>query len=162
MTPAAVVQAAASLVGFVIVIYQIYLLIRNGRNSTQDNLYVHYMDILKLFLAKPYLRPFFYENREMREPDPAHPHLRNEIDLASEAILGLIEQAALQDKDLPRDTWQHCWLPYAHERLEKSSEIHKFFDANRTWYTESLCEIVDSSRKTRKPEQTASQAHSGS
>ncbi|MPR12567.1 hypothetical protein [Microvirga tunisiensis] len=60
MTIAAIVQALAALIGFPVIMFQLYLLRRNIRGATQDRLYAHYMEICKLFMGKPHLRPYFY------------------------------------------------------------------------------------------------------
>src|SRR5262245_52358913 len=94
---AQIAVAAFSLVGFGFVWLQLRDLRRNVQGATQDQLYAHYMEVCKLFIDKPYLRPYFYEN----EPRPISPpadraSLGSEIDAASEAILGIIEHAIVQ------------------------------------------------------------------
>jgi hypothetical protein len=59
VTWAAAVQAAAALVGFAVLSYQVIQLRRNIQGATQDRLYAHYMDICKVLMQKPYLYPFF-------------------------------------------------------------------------------------------------------
>jgi hypothetical protein len=149
VTWAAAIQAGAAVAGFAFIGYQILQLIRNIRGATQDRLYAHYTEICKLFMQKPYLRPYFYENKVLMEGNPDYPHMREEIDVMSEAILGLIEHSTLQQNNLPRDAWKHCWLPYANERLKKSKEIMKFFSPNQTWYTQALRDVIDNYAKTR-------------
>jgi hypothetical protein len=92
MNLASVVQAGASVFGFLFVGYQLWQARRNIRGATEHTLYVHYTEICKLLIGKPHLRPCFYENKTMSLQDPNNPNLREEIDMMSEAILGLIEQ----------------------------------------------------------------------
>jgi hypothetical protein len=143
MNLASVVQAGASVFGFLFVGYQLRQARRNIRGATEHTLYVHYTKICKLLIGKPHLRPYFYENKTMLLQDPDNPHLREEIDMMSEAILGLIEHSALHEKNLPSDTWNNCWMPYAHERLDKSREMRDFFAPNRAWYTATLRRVID-------------------
>ncbi|MGH6926319.1 MAG: hypothetical protein ACRED5_21530 [Propylenella sp.] len=145
MTLAAVVQALASIAAFVFIIFQVTQINRSIKGATQDRVYAHYTEICKIFLQKPYLRPYFYENKELLEDDPRYPHLRSEIDFMSETILGLIEHAVLQQGNLPPDCWENCWLPYANERLRMSAEIKKFFAPNTDWYTDALRDVVNES-----------------
>jgi hypothetical protein len=132
---AAVVQAALSLV----LIFQLFFLRRTVQGTTQDNLYAHYTHVCELFLDKPYLRPYFYSNEPKPISCPAdRPSLNDEIDGASEMILGLIEHAIVQRRNLPRASWSACWEPYAIERVGKSRTIQKFYEDNKGWYANEL------------------------
>src|SRR4029450_5817090 len=53
MTLAAVIQAVAAVGGV------LFFLIQLGA-ATEDRLYAHYMEICKLFMQNPELRPYFY------------------------------------------------------------------------------------------------------
>lgn len=140
MTWAAVVQAAASIIGFIFISVQLVHLIRSIRGATQDRLYAQYTEICKLFLQNPHLRPYFYENKTLTDSERAStPRLAQEIDFMSEAILGLIEHAVLQKKNLPGDAWKHCWLPYTRERVAKSDAMRKFFQTHKGCYAKALC-----------------------
>ena len=157
VTWAPVFQAAASFVGFGLVLWQLIVLRRNIEGATQDRLYAHYTEICKLFLEKPYLRPYFYNNEPMPDSNPAdHPALTQEIDVMSETILGLIEHAVVQHANLPSDSWSHCWQPYAVERVLKSQTVRKFYEDNKDWYAEALrkqIKIILASADQRKREQ---------
>ena len=96
---------------------------RNVQGSTQDRLYAQYTEICKLFVDKPHLRPYFYDNEPKPIVCPAdRPSLGGEIDAMSETILGLIERAIVQHANLPRDSWRNCWQPYAIERVKKAKQ----------------------------------------
>jgi hypothetical protein len=96
------IQAVVAFVGFLVVVWQLVDLRRNVQGTTQDSLYVHYSEICKLFLEKPYLRPYFYENEAKPVSCPVdRPSLKDEIDGMSEMILGLIEHAIMQQANLP-------------------------------------------------------------
>jgi hypothetical protein len=143
MTCAAVVQAAASIVGFGVLIYQVAHLRKNIRGATQDRLYAHYNEVCKLFMQRPELYPYFYEDVKLSDSDSDVARLRVEINLACETIYGLIEHSVLQKRNLPPDAWAGCWKPYAFERLDKSTELRNYFNPNEGWYTKALHEVVD-------------------
>jgi hypothetical protein len=135
---AVVVQAAASLAGFVL-IWQLFLVRRNIRGTTQDSLYAHYTEVCRLFVDKPYLRPYFYNNKPKPISCPKdHPYLNDEIDGVSEMILGLIEHAIVQRRNLPSTSWKACWEPYARERVRSSQTIREFYEKNKDWYAKAL------------------------
>jgi hypothetical protein len=56
MALAAVIQAVAAVVGFLFIIIQL-------RAATQDRLYAHYLEICKLFMQNPELRPYCAKRR---------------------------------------------------------------------------------------------------
>ena len=58
-------------------------------------------------------------------------------------ILGLIEHTVVQHVNLPSDSWEHCWSPYAYERVRKSPIIRKFYKENQKWYAGALRKQID-------------------
>ena len=63
MNLASVVQAGASVFGFLFVGYQLWQARRNIRGATEPTLYVHYTEICKLLIGKPHLRPYFMRTK---------------------------------------------------------------------------------------------------
>jgi hypothetical protein len=126
--------------------FSVWNVFNSQKAATQDRMYAHYTEICKLFMAKPYLRPYFYDQAVLSGPSQEYPQLRSEIDFMSETILGLIEHAVMQRKHMPKDSWEHCWLPYAKERVSKSAELAQFFAPNAGWYTHKLCEVMNTIR----------------
>ena len=149
VTWAAAIQAAAAVIGFGVVIYQVAHLRKNIRGATQDRLYGHYTELCKLFMQHPHLYPYFYEEETFAD-DPKFPHLREEIELISETMLGLMEHSCLQHKNLPHDSWEGCWRPYTYERFDKSPLLVKYFLANQRWYTKEFCSVVNAFLKSRQ------------
>src|SRR6266849_437911 len=139
VTWAPVAQTVVAVVGFAFIIWQLIFLRREVLGATQDGLYEHYSEICKLFLARPHLRPYFYDNEPKPISSPAdRPSLNDEIEAMNEMILGLIEHAVVQRTNLPGDSWSHCWRPYAIERVQKSQTIRKFYEENKRWYADAL------------------------
>jgi hypothetical protein len=136
------VEAIVSVLGFAFVIYQIGNLRKSVVASAHDRLEAHYFNVLNCLLQKPHLRPFFYNNKFLSTDTSKSLELRAEVDIVSEMILALIEHAALQRKSLIDGTWEHCWLPYAKERLAKSSELRQFLAENRNWYTPEIQKLI--------------------
>lgn len=142
-TWADVIQAIVAVVGFGAVIWQIRRLKRTVQGETHGKLYTHYLEVNKLFLERPHLRPYFYEGNVLNEPDDNQPRLRQELDIMCEVVLGLLEHAVLQKINLPNDSWKNCWMTYVRDRYHKSPELTRFFDANRKWYAKALCDLID-------------------
>lgn len=150
-TWAAAIQALASLIGFVVIGYQVIQLRKNIRGATQDRIYAHYNEVIKLFMQNPHLYPYFYKGKQYSNLDNNRKNLREEIDIMSEAIFGVIEHACLQRQNLPNDSWRNCWEPYAHERMGKSPEMGRFIDPNQNWYTAALRKVVKEFYAKRRP-----------
>ena len=145
-------QAVVSLIGLGIIIWQISHLIRNIQGTTQSSIYEHYTEVSSALLSRPHLWPYFYDKKELPvSQGEEYEKLRAEIDLMSEMVLGLIEHAVLQERNLPRDAWKNCWWPYAKERLRKGTEMRAFFDRNEEWYTDALCALVTMIDQHREP-----------
>jgi len=145
MTMAAVIQMLISIVGFPILIYQVLKLRANIEGATQDRLYGHYTEICKLFMQHPELRPYFYGRSDgAGKTVTANDSLAPKVAFMCEAILGLVEHAVLQRKNLPSDSWGHCWRPYALERLKESQALEDFFFPNEHWYAYRMGEEMRS------------------
>src|SRR5712691_11830474 len=90
------VQAIASIIAFVVVIYQIRQLQRTIRSDTHSKLYSHYLEVTKLLLQKPQLRPYFYGGKVLDNSVPDQADIRQEIEVMCEVFLGLLEHAVVQ------------------------------------------------------------------
>jgi hypothetical protein len=135
-------QTITSTIGFVYVVYQIIQVRNTLRGATQDRLYVQYNEICKTFMQKPYLREYFYESRSFNPDQSDREYLRSEIDVMCEMILALIEHSVLQQSNMPKDAWEHCWHSYARERVKQSVEMRRFFESNSGWYATALGKLV--------------------
>jgi hypothetical protein len=149
MTWATAIQAGATIIGFVFVGWQALELKQTIRGDAHDSLYTHYAGLLTMLVQRPYLHPYLYENKLVAEDDRQHPNLRQEMDLMSEAILGLIEHAVMLRHDLPGDAWNECWLPYGNERFRTSRELCRYFEINRHWYAKAIRDAFENSRANR-------------
>ena len=147
-----VLPAIISTVGFGLVIYQIWRLKLSVQGETHSRLYNHYLEINKLLLAKPNLRPYFYENKVFGrgESGTEEAQLRGEVEMMCELIAGLLEHAVLQKNKLPPDSWENCWKAYTYERFEKSGELERFFAENQKWYAKVFCDLVNERSKTNR------------
>jgi len=146
------IQALAAVIGFIVVTYQVVQLRKNIRGATQDRLYAHYMEVCKMLMLKPHLYKFFYESKSYVKPvnNDEQDVIHEEIEIMSEMILGLMEHAKLQQRNLPKDAWDHCWRAYAYERIRKSVAIKEFFEENRQWYTIALARVFKDYQKQEK------------
>lgn len=143
-------QLGVSAVGFGLIWFQVGLfrvqieqLNRGIRGETHSRLYDHYLKVTERLAEQSKLRPYFYNpDKELKEDDAGYADLREEIDMMCEIIAGLLEHAAVQEENLPKDSWEACWKAYTIERFAKSVELRKFFRDNYEWYAESFRRVV--------------------
>jgi hypothetical protein len=105
------------------------------------------MEIEKLFMQNPELRPYFYGSASAGKASSKE---QRKVAFMCEAIFGLVEHAVLQKWYMPRDAWKHCWRPYALERLKQSEELDKFFGPNEHYYSYKMCRVIKSLRRQIK------------
>lgn len=130
-------------IGFALVWWQVGQLKRGIQGETHSRLYDHYLKITERLAAEKDLRAYFYDPKvELKEGAANYADLRDRIDMMCEVILGLLEHAAVQEKNLPKDSWEACWEKYTHERFDKSLELRKFLRDNHGWYAKSFCRVV--------------------
>jgi hypothetical protein len=140
------VQAIVSVVGFIVIIIQLRQLKLSLQSDTHSKLYTHYLEMIKLFLEKPELRPYFYEGKAIQQSVPNHARTRQEqeVEVMCEIMLSVFEHAVMQEKNLPKDSRDNCWEAYVRERYNGSPELKRFFEANRTWYAKALSDLLHS------------------
>jgi hypothetical protein len=121
---------------------QIEKLKQGIQGETHSKLYDHYLKVNELLSQQSRLRPYFYNQKVLKEDAAGYADLRDEIDMMCEVIAGLLEHATVQEVNLPRATWETCWKAYTYERFEKSPELRQFFHDNQEWYAEPFRKVV--------------------
>ncbi|MGP0092688.1 MAG: hypothetical protein ACLPKB_22530 [Xanthobacteraceae bacterium] len=133
-------QVGASILGFGFIAFQIWLIRRSIAGATHDRLYIHYHQIIEYLTKHEEMLPYFRGDKSAKDADEC---VRQRLDLASEAILGLLEHAAVQKGNIPQDSWEHCWEPYSALTFKGSRELRNFFSLHRSMYTHALQAIFD-------------------
>lgn len=131
-----VVQALVGLGGIPFIIYQLREVKRSVQGQTLSELYDHYHQVVSVFLKKPNLRPYFYENKPL--DTSAGPALCAEVESICELFAAVLEHAVVQEKNVPRRAWAECWQTFVMERLKKSSVLQEYLKKNEGWYLRRL------------------------
>ena len=141
---AVISQLVVSLVGFIFIV-------KSLQGATEDRLYAHYNEVCKLLMTKPHLYPYFYGNKilDITTTDPTYPNIREEVEIMAESILGVIEHAAVQRKNMHGYAWRQCWEKFAHERINKSEQIKEFYEQNQKWYTIDIKRVFEDAKRLR-------------
>jgi hypothetical protein len=139
-----VVQVLVGIVGIPFIIYQLYEVRRSIQGQTLGELYEHYHRVVTVFVERPHLRPYFYENKPIDESTSSD-H-REEIESMCDLFAAVLEHALVQQKNVPRRAWKECWETFVAERHRKSPELQRYLKENGTWYLQDLCAL-----KTNQP-----------
>ena len=139
-----VAQLLVTIIGFVFVVLQLGSLRRQIEGDTHADLYGQYMEMGKLFLRKPHLRPYFYDSTEINVTAANSGRIKQEVDMMCELITTLLEHAALQRHNLPGESWADCWRAYTYARFDSSSVLRQWWRANEEVYAASFRTIVNS------------------
>jgi hypothetical protein len=105
-------------------------------------LYGQYIEVGKLFFSHPELRPYFYAPAKGDRPKAEEGPDRQRIATMCELITSLMEHASLQRDNLPGDSWEECWRPYAKARLKESKVLNDWWEKEKNMYAESFGEVV--------------------
>ena len=155
-----VAQLVATVIGFVLVIVQLRRLRSATEGDTHADLYGQYMEVGKLFLSKPHLRPYFYESAAIDVAAPDGARTSQEVAVMCELVTSLLEHAALQEPNLPGDSWEECWKAYTYERFDCSAVLREWWRANESMYAARFRKVVNSRLETRNCWSRAA-SHSG-
>jgi hypothetical protein len=143
-----------TVVGFVFVWLQLRRVKETIQADAQDSLYGRYQGLLAMLADKPHLYPYLYEKKWPVVADPDHPHLRAELALACEAVLAVLEHAAMFENEVPGAAFGECWKPYADVRMKASVVLQKFYDKNRGIYASALRQHLDCAGSAPQPERS--------
>jgi hypothetical protein len=142
------VPIAVALAGVPFIWYQLREVNRSVQGETLSELYGHYHDVVSIFLERPHLRPYFYENKTL--DDFADPELRSQVRTMCELIAGVLEHAVVQEQNVPKGSWKDCWESYVRERLKTSVVLREYLKENMDIYLKTLPDF--STEFSKKPE----------
>jgi hypothetical protein len=138
-----VAQLAVAIIGFVLILLQLGKLKEQLAGDAYTSLYEQYVEVGKLFLERPELRPYFYNDDAVDERARDGKTTLAQVEIVAELMTGLLEHAALQRKSMPKKIYEQCWQEYTRERFEKSPALRAFWEENKGWYAEKFYEIAD-------------------
>ena len=146
-----VAQLGAAIIGFVLILFQLGKLKEQLAGDAYTSLYEQYVDVCKLFLKKPYLRRYFYEEHALEATIPDHDAIQAEVEIVAELMTGLLEHAAVQQDSIPSDIYEQCWLKFTKDRF-RSPELIAFWHENKEWYAggfQIMVEDILAGRETK-------------
>jgi len=133
-------------VSVILVGIQVREMTRQSRHGVQATLASVYqamnnemMQINRLFVDRPSLRPYFYEDRELAEESPEE---RDRIDATAELFVNFIDNVLTQMPLLPGHLAQP-WRTYFASVTTTSPVLREFWKRHREWYSEEMTVFLD-------------------
>jgi hypothetical protein len=127
-----------NIAGFMLVSYQVRQQAVATRGETYASLCGLSYDILKLFVDRPHLYPYFYEQKPLSD---AGDH-RVEVLACCEMIANYCDNTALQAESIPREILDR-WRNFIRGQLRMSAVLRDFLREYRSWYSPELGVILD-------------------
>jgi hypothetical protein len=136
---AAVAAVVVSAVGFVLVWLQLQGLKKTSQSEAHGKVYAADAEILKLFMARPHLRPYFYDNVKI---DPSDVDA-GRVDTIAELFCCHLEHVMLQLDNLPSAVRQ-SWVDYARWLHRSSPAIREYYAElrNANVYVAAMDELM--------------------
>jgi len=127
-----------TLVGFLLLRRQIRQVDLSTRGETYGELYSQQHAITTFFLENLRLRPYFYDNQEIRA-DAEY----LQIMAVAEMVADFLEHIYLQLPNLPADV-RDGWATYMRRIYCNSPALRSHLEANGSWYSDELIEMLRS------------------
>jgi hypothetical protein len=128
-----VLGAVFTALGLGFIVVQLRAARRQLTITTFEHLYSGMQDIHKVFIEKPYLRPFFYEGKPLKE-GANNPE---EIYVVAEMLADFFQQVCLELDLMPPKTAQG-WRAYISDIIGRSPTLRVHLKSNAAWYPSQL------------------------
>lgn len=96
------------------------------------------LDVDRLFINYPSLRPYFYDN--VGEPDD--PAKRNRLSAIAETYVDMMDNFLIQAPHLEQFIAEP-WDDYFRDLMGRSPAIRRFWSEHRQWYGEHMRQLLD-------------------
>jgi hypothetical protein len=138
------VQAASSvagvvvaIAGFVFIAYQIRQIGQAGRAGAHASIFSHYLEVTRLMLDNPEIRPYLYDGKKLSPDDPNYA----KVLFACEVFGDFYEHVSLQRENLPHQSLE-CWDKAIADRYRRNPTLRTYLDARRHLYAPELFSAV--------------------
>jgi hypothetical protein len=137
---------AVALFGNLVLIASVVVLglqVRNGVRATLAAVYQamndNMLQINRLFIDRPSLRPYFYGEQELTDESPEE---RERVEATAELFINLIDNVLTQMPLLPSNLAEP-WRTYFGSVTTSSPVLREFWTRRREWYSEQMRALMD-------------------
>lgn len=131
-------QVIITLVGFVFVAYQLFLLRRSIRSSTYQNVYQMMINIDNFFIENPDLKPYFYEGQIMEEREGLN---YTKLLSVAEMLIDYFDNVYHQKDCMPRRTFEG-FSEFMKDMYRSSPVLQEFLSQRKHWYPQKFIEYL--------------------
>ena len=132
---------------------QIEVMLLQSRGDVNERLYSQSLSIMTFFAEHPELRPFFYDNKELKQA--ATELERSKVLTAAEMVGGFMELVALEIEGQKPEI-QSRWKTYIVDAYNSSPVLREHLASCAAWYADDLLRLLPQS-----PEESSTQEISG-
>jgi hypothetical protein len=131
------VGAAVATLGLGFVIRQLRLGYKALEGQTRAAIYQMSQSTYKIFIDRPELRPYFYNNLALPDEDPE----RSRVLAAAELLCDYFEHVYFSRKNLPKEL-SDTWISYMKMLYDGSSAMKFYVDTMSSQYSESFLDTI--------------------
>ena len=126
---------------------QVEVMLKQARGDVNERLYGQSLEILRFFAENPTVRPYFYDNKDLRQAKDELEKLR--VLSTAEMVGGFMELVALQIDEQPAEI-QPRWKAYIVDTYNSSSVLREHISTCAPWYAEDFLRLLPDAEATRK------------
>ncbi len=132
---------------------QVEVMLRQSRGDVNERLYNQSLAIMVFFAEHPEVRPYFYNNKELKDAATELERLR--VLSTAEMVSGFMELVALQLEDQP-DEIKPRWTAYIIDGYNSSAVLRDHITECVAWYADDFLSLLpDQSGKAAIPASSA-------
>lgn len=128
---------AVTLLGFLFVIQQLRIGRRSMEAQARGLIYQLSNSVYKLFVDRPMLRPYFYDNMPIPTTEPQ----RSEVLGAAELLCDYFEHIHFTDKQLATEL-RDAWSAYMRMLYKSSEALRQFLDGMDSQYSPAFLSAI--------------------
>jgi hypothetical protein len=133
-----IIANLVTIVGLPLLIYTTYLLVKQLKLQTHQDVYQHIHAIDQYLVDNPSLRKYLYEGAALPKDDP---HELSRVLAAADMMLTYFEHV-LASKDGMSSEVREGFMAYMSDVCRSSPALLHFIEQKSLWYTEELNKLV--------------------
>jgi uncharacterized membrane-anchored protein YhcB (DUF1043 family) len=118
---------------------QVEVMLLQSRGDVNERLYNQSLEIMRFFAENPELRPYFYDNKDLREAQSELEKLK--VLSTTEMVSGFMELVALQMAEQPEDI-QPRWKAYIVDGYKSSAVLREHLATCTAWYADDFLHLL--------------------
>ena len=118
---------------------QVEVMLRQSRGDVNERLYSQSLVIMKFLAENPELRPYFYDNKDLRRAETDLEKLK--VLSTAEMVAGFMELVAMQIEEQPAEI-QPRWKAYILDAYNSSVVIREHLATCAAWYADDLLRLL--------------------